>query len=687
MKSLSINAKLILGNLSYSIPIIVLIKLMVGVYQGNIQFAQWEQKGIVYQKPLEDMFELVGRHSWLAQRAQHGDIGAQNEMKLIDSKIGDLIQKTEQVQKEIGEDLQFTPDGLGKRQREHFQISIFKSEWNDLRNSVLSLKPADSLDKHNHLIADLRTMIVHLGDTSNLILDPDLDSYYLMDVTLLALPQMHDRLMGIITRGEQIIRSRTVTSDDLKWLVANSSFLKQSDFDRVVADIQTTLNEDRNFYDVSKSLQSRIPGEVENLKKQIEPLIVMLDQLASSSSSTVNLSDFLRVAEGSYQSSFSFWRVGAEELNNLLEVRITDQVGQKNKSLTYGILALVIATLLSTFFGISVRSSIINSIKSVTKRLASAGDEVTKASQELSRVSQSMSASSQEQASTMEETSASLYEIKQMISSNINSAESSGTLGQEVAALADETSRWMGELKQAMQSIFESNQRISALAKIIQEIGDKTEVIDEIVFKTQLLSFNASVEAERAGEHGRGFAVVAQEVGNLAQMSGTAATEIAAIVRNSIKEADSVSNENKSRVQKGENLAHETSVRMEGVITKMNEILESIKAIAHASREQGEGVNQITTTVENLNQITQQNAALAEECSSSSVELASQGEGLVTIINEMISLVNVGKKDERQQTNHDNVVAMAPKFSSPTKAMKYRKATPSQSDDEWEKIG
>lgn len=177
-----------------------------------------------------------------------------------------------------------------------------------------------------------------------------------------------------------------------------------------------------------------------------------------------------------------------------------------------------------------------------------------------------------------------------------------------------------------------------------------------------------------------------------AQMSGKAATEIAAIVKNSIREADSVTVENRARVQRGEDLAHETSVKMAGVIEKMTEILSSIDGIAKASREQGEGVNQITVTVENLNMITQQNAALAEECSSSSVELSAQGEGLVAIINEMIALVDSGKKQmARAQANFADVEAQIQRHQQKSKVIVMPTAkkprVPNQSDVEWEKIG
>ncbi len=113
--------------MSYAIPIIVLIQLLVGVYQANIQFAEPEKKGIVYQAPLEDIFELIGKHQWLSQRAQNGDAGSLNELKIVESKVDTLFTAVEKTQAEIGVDLQFTEEGLGKRQREHFQVATLNS--------------------------------------------------------------------------------------------------------------------------------------------------------------------------------------------------------------------------------------------------------------------------------------------------------------------------------------------------------------------------------------------------------------------------------------------------------------------------------------------------------------------------------------------------------------------------------
>jgi hypothetical protein len=305
-------------------------------------------------------------------------------------------------------------------------------------------------------------------------------------------------------------------------------------------------------------------------------------------------------------------------------------MGIVSASIFFGLITLVWFAILSIY----------RPIKNAIAQISDASNQVTAASGEISRVSHELSTSSQEQASSIEQTSASLFEINQMITNNISSAQSANKQSQDVSDLAQETAQWMEDLKTAMKQILDSNDRITALAKIIEQVGEKTEVIDDIVFKTQLLSFNASVEAERAGEQGRGFAVVAQEVGNLAQMSGIAATEIASIVKTSIREAETVSNDNKDRVEKGESLVRETATRMNGVITKMTDILNSTKNILEASKEQSAGVGQITKTVELLNQSTQQSATTAEQCSSSGSEMASQAEILLNLVNQMNSVIN-----------------------------------------------
>ena len=153
---------------------------------------------------------------------------------------------------------------------------------------------------------------------------------------------------------------------------------------------------------------------------------------------------------------------------------------------------------------------------------------VSQSIQGLSSSNSELTQAVNEQAASVEQTSSSVEEISAMVQNNVSETQNSQVISKTV-------NEQMNDLKVAMKEIEESNVHIEELSEVIGEIASKTKIIDDIVFQTKLLSFNASVEAERAGEHGRGFAVVAQEVGNLAQMSGKAALEISQIVKKVLK--------------------------------------------------------------------------------------------------------------------------------------------------------
>jgi methyl-accepting chemotaxis protein len=162
-----------------------------------------------------------------------------------------------------------------------------------------------------------------------------------------------------------------------------------------------------------------------------------------------------------------------------------------------------------------------------------------------------------------------------------------------------------------MQGIAESSQKISEI------IG----VIDGLAFQTRLLALNASVEAARAGEHGRGFAVVANEVRELAGKSAEAARQINAIVSNSVE-----------RVQAGSTLVRNAGTTMGEIVGQVHKVSELIGEIARASEEQASAVSTVGRAVGRLDEMTQQNAALAEQSTAAALSLRGQAEGLTAAV-------------------------------------------------------
>jgi methyl-accepting chemotaxis protein len=316
---------------------------------------------------------------------------------------------------------------------------------------------------------------------------------------------------------------------------------------------------------------------------------------------------------------------------------------------------------------------VINNLNQTGNRVASASTEIA--------------AGATQQASSIEETASSLEEMSGMVENNVTNARKGVDLSNEVKDSSSKGNEAMQNLQQSMGEILKSNEQIENLVKVIGNIGEKTQVMDEIVFQTKLLSFNASVEAERAGEHGRGFAVVAQEVGNLAQMSGKAAQEIAEIVKDSIKSADKITNENKSKVESGNTFVKDAASILKSIMESSVTVTDGSKQVLTASEDQSNGIKQINKAMSELDKVTQTNAGLTDD-------LSSQADGMKEALDVLIEIVRGSKENspQPQTTNkaENKQVVHLSKYQETKNQVPH--AVPQQevkravNDDGWEKL-
>jgi methyl-accepting chemotaxis protein len=204
-----------------------------------------------------------------------------------------------------------------------------------------------------------------------------------------------------------------------------------------------------------------------------------------------------------------------------------------------------------------------------------------------------------------------------MTKRNAEHASAAKSLAAETRATASSGQEDMRQMATAMSDLRKAS---ASVAKIIK-------TIDEIAFQTNILALNAAVEAARAGEQGRGFAVVATEVRNLAGRSATAAKEIKALIQDSV-----------AKVDEGSKLVDESGRTLEEIVNAVKKVTDIVAEIAAASREQSSGIEQVNKAVMQMDQTTQQNAALVEEASAASQAIVEQAQAL----NGMISRYNVG---------------------------------------------
>ena len=319
----------------------------------DIDFATHEQHGNAYLRPLEVLLEKMPQHERVALRVLAGDKTAQSELIALETEIEGAWHQLAAVEQQYGSELQFTREGLAKRKREHVLLSTVRPEWTYLRSHLHAQTPAAVAQKHRDLVADFRTMITHAGDTSFLILDPDLDSYYLMDATLVSLPETQSRLAKLISYGEDALsslgpsaNSASLQPEQRIQFAVYRALLKQSDEDQILGDVRTSLNEDAGFYGISESLQRNLPPATKQYEVANESLLTVLQRLTELGKRD-DLIELHARAIKARNASFRLWEIAVPELDRLLDARIHDRLRARSHGLAATGFALSLSTLLA----------------------------------------------------------------------------------------------------------------------------------------------------------------------------------------------------------------------------------------------------------------------------------------------------------------------------------------------------
>nr|WP_281362630.1 methyl-accepting chemotaxis protein [Marinifaba aquimaris] len=241
-------------------------------------------------------------------------------------------------------------------------------------------------------------------------------------------------------------------------------------------------------------------------------------------------------------------------------------------------------------------TEIINGILTSCSTVSTGANEIAQGNLNLSQ-------RTEEQAASLEETAASMDEMTSSVKTNADNADKANQLAKDASTLASDGGQ---VVKNAINAMSEINQASN-------EIVDIISTIDEIAFQTNLLALNAAVEAARAGEQGKGFAVVAGEVRNLAQRSADSAKQIKTLIQNSVEKVDL-----------GTKMVNESGDRLNQIIDSVAKVNSIIEAISLSADEQSKGISQVNQAINQMDQMTQQNAALVEEATAASSAMAEQ---------------------------------------------------------------
>jgi len=306
-----------------------------------------------------------------------------------------------------------------------------------------------------------------------------------------------------------------------------------------------------------------------------------------------------------------FFRQIGEGINNLLEAnsRALDDVARLLARLSGGDLREKIETDYQGLLG-KVKddaNATVDNLREIVTSIKEATDSINTAANEIAHGNQDLSARTEQQASSLEETASSMEQLTGTVKQNADNARTANELASNARQVAEKGGTVVAQVVQTMGAIHQSSSKIADI------IG----VIDGIAFQTNILALNAAVEAARAGEQGRGFAVVATEVRSLAQRSAAAAKEIKGLISDSV-----------SKVQSGSKLVDQAGRTMEEVVASIARVAGIMSDIAEASREQSSGIEQVGLAITQMDEVTQQNAALVEEAAAAAESLEEQARTL-----------------------------------------------------------
>ena len=521
--------------------------------------------------------------------------------------------------------------------------SDIRQRWEALEQGVSSkaLKPAESTRLHTQLIDSILILNDELLTDFGLLLDPQVDAYFLIQTSAVNMPALAESLGLMRAQGTVLLSQGAVTpagSASLQALIKRVRELQGDMFRNL-----------KRALDINPAMATALISKGDANRAAVDKALVLADKTLISATEINHpaadyFDEFTRTIEG----LFDFNALAMKNLSDTLQARV-DRLQRIEllvvlllcvalagavalavafiRSITGPVAdAVVVATAVADgdlSITVPVRGSnelgqLMQALSDMRERLAtvvmqvrSGSEGVASASAEIASGNNDLSARTEQQASALEETASSMEELGSTVKQNADSSRQANQLAMNASSVAVKGGEVVGQVVETMKGINESSRKIS----------DIIQVIDGIAFQTNILALNAAVEAARAGEQGRGFAVVASEVRSLAGRSADAAKEIKSLINASVE-----------RVEHGTELVDRAGVTMTEVVNSIKRVTDIMGEISAASNEQAMGVAQVGESVTQMDQATQQNAALVEEMAAAASSLKSQAHELVQVV-------------------------------------------------------
>ena len=603
----------ILTLLMFAVPTSILVRDQL----EKIQIAAAEEAGLAPASALIKLIQLTQQHRGMSALFLSNDIS--------------IIDKRQAKQDELERALLAAQTALFDWSKTK-KASHISDEWKVLSQAVTNktLVAPESFARHTALIEEELALLQDVANESGIVLHPTAGGYHLQMAVLTHLPRLSEDLGKIGGLSATLLKQGKAAPEDKLRINTLISLAKVNLIDSHKS-IVLSMNADASVKQQLGASLTTLMSATNDGMKLTEEKVILASKLDSAAD------EYFAKMTQVIDAQFSFINNSFSALEQ--EFKANQQSAKKTLMIVIGVLSLlgllsfiIMMTVmrytagafnnaltvtkaisdgdLSKTVNVESRDEIgqllvtlhkmQNNLRHLISQIQVSAESINNGAQEISAGNTNLSQRTEEQASNLEETASSMEQMASTVKQNAENAKQANIMANEASAIALKGGAAVSQVVHTMADINISSKKIV----------DIISVIDGIAFQTNILALNAAVEAARAGEQGRGFAVVAAEVRSLAQRSATAAKEIKHLISDSVE-----------KVQSGTKQVEAAGETMEEIVMAVKMVTDIVNEIAAASQQQSAGIDQVNNAITNMDEVTQQNAALVEQAAAAAVSL------------------------------------------------------------------
>lgn len=662
--------KFILISILFGISLIITGYFMIKAQNTAIRFTELEIKGNTYERAIRKLLEDAQAHQELASRYLTGDPDVKSDLFNLSSEINADFKNLVAIDSSLQKQLATASEDFQLREIPSVKPIEIEKKWEDLNKHLSTLSPEASIKAHDELIRSLRTLMLHIGETGNLILDPALESNYFIDAVISTLPQAQLLIPQLKLLGRAVFSKQIVSDKEKEQLIILTASL-QNLFQNTKSDFEKGFLIEKNLLNDSE-LESKLNEPLNEYLDTLNAFLAFIqNNLIHTDKPIGKLSDFIALGNKVLDRSFALWDATIDQLDKMLKLRVKKYRMQQYFSLAISLLSAIIGFIL----GIIVMREIsapLNRLLKAAKRLAQGdlstrvdityqdevgqvgiafnqmaesfqeligklqwtGIQLTTSTTEIAAAAKQQEATIVEQEATTKEIALTANEISSAAKDFAKTMNDISSAAEQASALATSGKAGLGRMETVMRQMVEASQNIAAkLAVLNERAGSITSVITtitKVADQTNLLSLNAAIEAEKAGEHGRSFSVIAREIRRLADQTANATldiekmvTEMVSAVSAGVMSVDKFSEEIHTGVsqvnlvgeqlskilehvqQQTENFEY-VNKGMQAQSISAEQINDSINQLSEAAQQASESIRQFHNAIEQLNNAAQE---------------------------------------------------------------------------------